>query len=131
MSEINGPDAVVVGYYAGRCVIKLAGTDGLLPAGTGLWLTPPSCFGREKCRVLAHAVLSDMAAHPAFVKAMATERTCEWQPMDGEHMPESWEGSCMVAWSFIDGGPAENDMRYCPKCGGKLVITKTTKEQHE
>jgi hypothetical protein len=38
----------------------------------------------------------------------------EWGP--------HWEGSCGAAWDFIDGGPKENNMNYCPSCGGKVEV---------
>jgi len=37
---------------------------------------------------------------------------CTW----GE-TPEYWESDCGMLWVFTDGGPAENQMRYCPGCG--------------
>jgi hypothetical protein len=57
----------------------------------------------------------DMAKHNA-------DRTiCAWTPMDREEMPGSYEGDCGVAWSFIDGGIQDNDLKYCPKCGGEVI----------
>lgn len=45
---------------------------------------------------------------------------CQW------HRPEDdcdmWETECGTAWSFIDGGPAENGMHFCHNCGKRLVI---------
>lgn len=50
------------------------------------------------------------------------DEVCTWKPMDDEFMPGTYEGSCGAAWSFIEGGVAENDMKYCPQCGRKVVI---------
>lgn len=50
--------------------------------------------------------------------ADARRKECFWTS-DGDDSP--WEGSCGVAWIFIDGGPEENKMSYCPQCGGKLT----------
>lgn len=32
-----------------------------------------------------------------------------------------WEcQKCGLAWQFNDGGPEENEMNYCPKCGRRI-----------
>ena len=63
------------------------------------------------------------------IKEMATEllqhrdfkRTpCRWeQDMDG-----NWETGCGNLFSFIEGGPKENDTNFCQYCGHKI-------EEHE
>ena len=42
--------------------------------------------------------------------------TCQWvqDEYDG-----SWDGSCGIKWHFINGGPLEIKMNYCPRCGKK------------
>jgi hypothetical protein len=35
-----------------------------------------------------------------------------------------WNTSCGEAWTFITGGPKENGMKFCPYCGGRLIITE-------
>lgn len=47
------------------------------------------------------------------------ERECLWSS-DGFN--DLWESSCGMAWTFPDEGPKENDMTYCPKCRGVLVV---------
>ena len=45
------------------------------------------------------------------------KRTCEWtEDEDG-----NWFAACGTAWSFSDGGPAENNVRYCHSCGAEVV----------
>lgn len=53
---------------------------------------------------------------------------CTWRAADDVHMPETWTGSCGALWTFTDGGLAENDMRYCPKCGGKISEARTASQ---
>lgn len=45
---------------------------------------------------------------------------CTWahETEDGD----TWISTCGHLWSFTDGGPSENDCRYCHKCGGKILI---------
>lgn len=31
-----------------------------------------------------------------------------------------WETGCGRAWEFIDGDVAENGVKYCPFCGGRI-----------
>jgi hypothetical protein len=47
-------------------------------------------------------------------------KPCEWQREDDIHMPDTWRSDCGVMWTFTDGGPVENDMKYCCGCGAKL-----------
>ena len=65
----------------------------------------------------ALAALTTTPEYQALV-ADADRKECFWTS-DGDDSP--WEGSCGVAWMFIDGGPEENQMAYCPQCGGKLT----------
>jgi hypothetical protein len=48
--------------------------------------------------------------------------TCSWTPSSDEAMPGTFFGSCGVAWTFTEGGPGDNDMHFCPKCGGRLNV---------
>lgn len=48
-------------------------------------------------------------------------KTCVWK-YDRED--NKWDGGCGAAWTFIEGGIDENDMDFCPQCGG-LIVTKT------
>jgi hypothetical protein len=43
-----------------------------------------------------------------------------------------WESECEEALVFMDGGPAENNMRYCPYCGNRLAeIAPPTDDEEE
>jgi len=42
---------------------------------------------------------------------------CEWHETD-----YAWETGCGEAFVFIEGGPAENKMRYCPYCGRAIAV---------
>lgn len=50
------------------------------------------------------------------------ESCCEWTNDDTPDMDGTWDGSCGTTWSFIDGGPTENNMRFCPECGKHLKV---------
>jgi hypothetical protein len=41
-------------------------------------------------------------------------QTCRWTE---EEFGEYWESACGETWSFTDGGPAENNARFCHGCG--------------
>jgi len=42
---------------------------------------------------------------------------CKWtQDSDG-----LWDTSCGNRFEFYDGGPVENDFRWCPYCGKTLI----------
>ena len=57
------------------------------------------------------------------------DAACSWTQDD----EELWSSSCGLEWIFLDDGPKENDMNYCPKCGKKLREATTvtdTNGQH-
>lgn len=43
--------------------------------------------------------------------------TCTWTPDDDGN----WETDCDQEFVFMDGGPDDNNMRFCCYCGRKLV----------
>jgi hypothetical protein len=53
-------------------------------------------------------------------------RQCQWEQIDNEHMPDTWQGACGAVWTFTDGGPKDNDQTYCPKCGGVCIEVAAT-----
>jgi hypothetical protein len=46
---------------------------------------------------------------------------CTWKHTDDVHMPDTWEADCGAMWSFIEGGPKDNNMNFCHKCGKPLT----------
>ena len=47
---------------------------------------------------------------------------CQWTPMDNEHMPGTYESACGDTWSFVEGGPVENNVRFCHWCGKRVEV---------
>lgn len=45
------------------------------------------------------------------------KNACEWKPDDDGTF---WTG-CDQAFVFNEGGPKDNDMKFCPYCGAELV----------
>ena len=46
----------------------------------------------------------------------ASVETCEWK----EDRYDAWDTECGNCFTFLEGGPKENDSRYCCYCG-KLI----------
>jgi hypothetical protein len=46
---------------------------------------------------------------------------CHWMQTDDQHTPDTYHAPCGVAWTFTEGGPVENDMHFCPKCGNHIT----------
>lgn len=44
-------------------------------------------------------------------------QVCRWSWLD----EDCWSGECGARWSFPDGTPQQNNMQFCPVCGGRLV----------
>ena len=52
--------------------------------------------------------------------AAQAQDACNWSLTDDDS--EVWESSCGEEWTFIDGGPAENSVRFCHGCGKPVAI---------
>ena len=49
----------------------------------------------------------------------AVENRCEWREgSDGE-----WDTACGGSWVFPEGGPVENEAKYCAKCGRLIKVS--------
>lgn len=51
------------------------------------------------------------------------EAYCEWREEDQwGPMAGTYESACGQAWAFTDGGPAENNVRFCQGCGKPVNV---------
>jgi hypothetical protein len=46
---------------------------------------------------------------------------CTWTQSPHHSTPDTYHATCGAVWTFTDGGPTDNDMHFCPKCGNKVV----------
>ena len=51
------------------------------------------------------------------VKKEGESSVCIWHGDDNG----CWKGSCGIAWYFDDGGPDDNGVNHCPRCGRARV----------
>ena len=79
----------------------------------------------EKNALLARAERAEAAEKALLMSEAALKKwqsaTCHWscpEPEDDAY----WETDCGLVWEFQEGGPRENDVRFCPKCGRRLVV---------
>ena len=45
---------------------------------------------------------------------------CTWTPDNDPNAPGTYHSACGVAWTFTEGGPADNDVRFCMGCGAAV-----------
>lgn len=55
---------------------------------------------------------------------------CVWTP-DTDYETDVHYSACGEAWSFIEGGPKENNVRFCQGCGKPVVIASAQPQQKE
>lgn len=82
----------------------------------------PSYQGATVIPVL---IVDDSPAARA-VREAEQRSPCLWSN-DGD----MWEAPCGAVWMFEDGGPKENDMSFCHKCGHPLITTEDTDEDDD
>jgi hypothetical protein len=74
----------------------------------------PTCQSEEYQQALVGQINQE------FVAGAAQPAPCTWTKSADPHMPDTYHATCGVVWTFTDGGPAENDVRFCPGCGNKV-----------
>ena len=47
---------------------------------------------------------------------------CKWSPEDAVEMPDTWRGDCGILWTFTEGGPHENGVKFCHNCGKQVAL---------
>lgn len=57
--------------------------------------------------------------------------SCVWQPADDGGDERHWSTTCKHEFVFLDGGPVENEIKFCPFCGGLVEIDTTTTTEGE
>jgi len=96
------------------------------------WLAPPSAFSLQAQIKKLEAATADFAKHAGkevhqinqrleVLEAKTRAHSCTWTQSPDPHMPDTYEATCGAIWTFTEGGPAENNMRFCPECGSKVV----------
>ena len=52
---------------------------------------------------------------------------CVWT-VDYSYEGDTWDGCCGAKWTFTEGGPAENNLHFCPECGKKVFVIDAAKD---
>lgn len=55
---------------------------------------------------------------------------CDWTRLS-EETGDTWETDCDQAYTFTDGGPAENRYIHCPGCGRRIADVTTEAEDDD
>jgi len=64
--------------------------------------------------IVERGATKEVADHVAKVM----DEPCEWQ----EDEDGAWDTGCGETWQFDDGGPIENRIRYCHRCGAPVRV---------
>lgn len=59
---------------------------------------------------------SEQAARAAYAQLADASSPCHWT-LDSSAEYEIWETSCGRTWSFVEGGPEDNNAPFCHGCG--------------
>lgn len=90
----------------------------VLTTGIGLqWIGEALPAGTK---LFTHA-LPAQPAEPAKDAGLVADG-CVWTQDSDFEMGDTYDSGCGEKWSFIDGGPAENNVRFCQGCGKPVVI---------
>jgi hypothetical protein len=61
---------------------------------------------------------------------MEERRLCDWEEIEDYDGDLIYETSCGNTWQFIEGNLEYNKIKYCPFCGGKIMIYEIKGELH-
>lgn len=66
------------------------------------------------------------------IERLKNPEPCVWQ-IDGDDLysSEGWRSMCDYHWVFEDGGPNENQMRFCVGCGHPVKVAEIKHEREE
>jgi hypothetical protein len=57
---------------------------------------------------------------PLYAAPQPKAEPCQWHQEDDD--TGAWASGCGELWSFIDGGPNENRVRFCHGCGKPVEV---------
>lgn len=60
----------------------------------------------------------ELAHNSCYYKDGVSDNVCEWKYNNSEYY---WESSCDHLHIFMSDGPKENEYRFCPYCGKKIL----------
>lgn len=83
-------------------------------------LSQESRNARQKMKVIERPLIYADAA-PAD-QWRRVEDWCKWSPEDAVEMPDTWRGDCGILWTFTEGGPHENGVKFCHNCGKQVAL---------
>lgn len=73
----------------------------------------------KRARVNAYADISSRLG-------LLNSKECTWTDTAyNDGCSDGWQTTCGNVWVFINGDPKENNCRFCPYCGGKILVKDT------
>jgi hypothetical protein len=63
------------------------------------------------------------------LEAKTRAHSCTWTKSPDPSTPDTFNATCGVVWTFTDGGPVENDVRFCPGCGAAVSVAEPEPEE--
>ena len=67
--------------------------------------------------IMLYALANDLLSTTPQPAGDDSPEACYWHGDDNG----CWKGSCGIAWYFDDGGPDDNGVNHCPRCGRARV----------
>lgn len=67
------------------------------------------------------AKLPPLAERVLGIISELAAKTCEWV-FGNDPDFDVWKTGCDDVYCFIEGGPKENKIKFCPYCGGKVAL---------
>lgn len=63
--------------------------------------------------------------HDRYIETSINKKTCKWAKNDEYDEGNIWHTDCKLDWYIPDSDtPKDHYMKYCPKCGGEIVIVE-------
>jgi hypothetical protein len=124
--EPTHPDDIAVDLFAAAMKEKMAASRAM---GRSNWQDPMQCTVEDLQVLLADHVqkgdpvdVGNFSMMLWYRGATTKGHECVWRLENDES--GTWGSACDELWSFIDGGPKENGVRYCHHCGRKVVLVQ-------
>lgn len=111
-----------VGDYVNGGINIDAGTGGYICLVDGSAEFPIE-HSRADANLIAHAprLLEICREQAAELVRRPHVGSCVWSLVKTIDDVE-WSSTCGHEWQFLEGGPKENEVKFCPFCGGEIEI---------
>lgn len=103
-------------------LLNKAGNSPVVPDGMERVATTLEYIGNFADAAIIRQLAANQQQNAAQNIPEIIPESCTWSFSSYD---DHWHGTCGAEWVFNDGGPEENGVKFCPKCGKSVAVSAT------